>query len=173
MFVLNILLDVFVVIKLDYMSVLWFCRLSCDMRVLVHLRSRTLGNSANRLYNTLREQHSEAWMRRAIQYIGVCEQFLALRGQTPPPQMPPLPSPVWLLTVYSYDVLSRLDEYKARITSTFESILKMDSTKKASEVFHNVIFSYSCFNTTDAFVFSHYHFSSLSPGDEEARWCRL
>lgn len=86
------------------MSVLCFCRLSCDMRVLVQLRSRTLGNSANRLYNTLREQHSETWMRRAIQYLGVCEQFLALcsvRGQTPPPppQMPPLPSPVWLLTV--------------------------------------------------------------------------
>ncbi|XP_068424141.1 uncharacterized protein [Clinocottus analis] len=108
------------------------------MRVLVQLRSRTLGNSANQLFNTLREQHSEAWMRRGIRYLGICEQFLALcsaRGQTPPPlpPMPPLPSPVWLLTVYSYDVLSRLDEYKARITSTFGSILKMDSTKKVTK----------------------------------------
>ncbi|XP_037643953.1 uncharacterized protein LOC119498907 [Sebastes umbrosus] len=111
-------------------------RLSCDLRVVAQLRSRTLGNGANRLFNTLRENHSNAWMRRAIQYLGVCEQFLALcsvRGQfPPPPQMPPLPSPIWLLTVYSYDVLTRLDEYKARITSTFGSILKMDSTKKAS-----------------------------------------
>ncbi|KAM6906791.1 uncharacterized protein PEZ65_017941 [Lycodopsis pacificus] len=47
--------------------------------------------------------------------------------------MPPLPSPVWLLTVYGYDVLTRLDEYKARITSTFGSILKMDSTKKVTK----------------------------------------
>ncbi|KAI4799896.1 hypothetical protein KUCAC02_016435 [Chaenocephalus aceratus] len=47
--------------------------------------------------------------------------------------MPTLPSPIWLLTVYGYDVLTRLDEYKARITSTFRSILKMDSTKKVTK----------------------------------------
>ena len=48
--------------------------------------------------------------------------------------MPPVPTPVWLLTVYSYDVLSRLDEVKARVTSIFGSILKMDSTKKVMRV---------------------------------------
>ncbi|XP_070402869.1 uncharacterized protein [Nothobranchius furzeri] len=59
------------------------------------------------------------------------DPFFACCGQiAPPPQMPPVPSPVWLLTVYGYDVLMRLDEFKARITSTFGSILKMDSTKK-------------------------------------------
>ncbi|XP_056232399.1 uncharacterized protein LOC130169565 [Seriola aureovittata] len=109
-------------------------KLSCDLRVVQQLRSRTLGNSATRLYNTLREAHSDSWMRKAIEYLGVCEQFLALRGHvTPPPQMPPVPSPVWLLTVYGYDVLTRLEEYKARITSTFGSILKMDSTKKVTK----------------------------------------
>ncbi|XP_059181755.1 uncharacterized protein LOC131960533 [Centropristis striata] len=111
-------------------------RLSCDLRVVAQLRSRTLGNSAARLYNTLREAHSEAWMRRAIHYLGVCEQFLALcmvrRQFPPPPEMPPVPSPIWLLTIYSYDILMRLDEYKARIMSTFGSILKMDSTKKVT-----------------------------------------
>ena len=93
-----------------------------------------MGNSATRLYNTLWEQHSDSWMRRAIQYLGTCEQFLSSCAVTErfpaPPQMPPVPSPVWLLTVYGYDVLTRLDEYKSRITSTFGSILKMDSTKK-------------------------------------------
>ncbi|KAJ4946375.1 hypothetical protein JOQ06_024042 [Pogonophryne albipinna] len=44
--------------------------------------------------------------------------------------MPTLPSPIWLLAVYGYNELTRLDEYKARITCTFGSILKMDSTKK-------------------------------------------
>ena len=129
-----------VVISWYVMFGLCFCRLSCDQKVIVQLKSRTLGNSASRLYNTLREQHTDSWMRRAILYLGVCEQFLALcsvRGPfPPPPEMPPLPSTVWLLTVYGYDVLTRLDEYKARITSTFGSILKMDSTKKASQVHH-------------------------------------
>lgn len=114
-------------------------RLSCDQRVVLQLRSRSLGNSATQLVNTLWEAHSDAWMRRAIGYLGVCEQFLALGTMggrvppPPPPQMPPVPSPVWLLTVYGYDVLSRLDEYKARITSTLGSILKMDSTKKMTK----------------------------------------
>ncbi|XP_041710039.1 solute carrier organic anion transporter family member 1C1-like [Coregonus clupeaformis] len=44
-----------------------------------------------------------------------------------------VPSPVWLLTVYSMDVLSRLAEVKARVTSVFRSILKMDSTKKVTK----------------------------------------
>ncbi|XP_051800637.1 uncharacterized protein LOC127532673 [Acanthochromis polyacanthus] len=112
-------------------------RLSCDLRVVSQLKSRTLGNSATQLYNTLRETHTDSWMRRPIHYLGVCEQFLALgsvRGHFPPqPQMPPLPSPEWLLTVYGYDVLTRLEEYKARITSTFGSILKMDSTRKVTK----------------------------------------
>ncbi|XP_041836778.1 uncharacterized protein LOC121636980 [Melanotaenia boesemani] len=99
-----------------------------------YLECRQSEVSHSRLYNTLRELHSDSWMRRAIEDLGICEQFLALRGQfPPPPQMPPVPSPVWLLTVYSYDVLTRLDEYKARITSTFGSILKMDSTKKVTK----------------------------------------
>ncbi|KAI4795374.1 hypothetical protein KUCAC02_031454 [Chaenocephalus aceratus] len=105
-------------------------RLSCDQRVVTQLKSRTLGNSATQLCNTLREQHSDAWMRRAIQFLALC----SVRGQFPPPPiMPTLPSPSWLLTVYGYDIMTRLDEYKARITSTFGSILKMDSTKKVTK----------------------------------------
>ncbi|KAA8578498.1 hypothetical protein FQN60_007278 [Etheostoma spectabile] len=38
--------------------------------------------NASRLCNTLREAHSDAWMRRAIAYLGVCEQFLALCAVT-------------------------------------------------------------------------------------------
>ncbi|XP_061576197.1 uncharacterized protein LOC133442253 isoform X2 [Cololabis saira] len=75
-------------------------------------------------------------MRRAIQYLGVCEPFLSSAVTEPfpsPPQMAPVPSPVWLLTVYGYDILTRLEEYKGRITSTFGSILKMDSTKKVTK----------------------------------------
>ncbi|KAL3065983.1 hypothetical protein OYC64_016008 [Pagothenia borchgrevinki] len=54
--------------------------------------------------------------------------------------MPTLPSPIWLLTVYGYDIMTRLDEYKARITSTFGSILKMDSTKKVTKKLAGIAF---------------------------------
>eukprot|EP00063_Salmo_salar_P065245 XP_014040080.1 PREDICTED: uncharacterized protein LOC106593263 [Salmo salar] len=111
-------------------------KLSCDLRVVRMLRSRTLGNSASQTYSKLCESHSESWMRSCIRYLGECEQFLALgsgRQFTDPPEMPPVPSPVWLLTVYSHDVLSRLVELKSRVTSIFGSILKMDSTKKVTK----------------------------------------
>ncbi|CAM4571621.1 unnamed protein product [Leuciscus chuanchicus] len=112
-------------------------KLPCDIAVVVMLRERSLGNSATQLYKKLCESHSEAWMRRSIQYLGECQHFMTfgnIRPQFPPlPEMPKVPSPVWLLTVYSMDVLSRLDELKARVTSVFGSILKMDSTKKVTK----------------------------------------
>ncbi|MGH0120698.1 UNVERIFIED_CONTAM: hypothetical protein FKN15_031627 [Acipenser sinensis] len=112
-------------------------RLSCDMRVLRLMRERTLGNSATQLYNTLCEEHSEAWMQRSLQYLAEFEPFLAQGIVQPniiaPPPMLPVPRPRWLLRVYGYDVLSRLEEVKARVTSTFGSILKMNSTKKVTK----------------------------------------
>lgn len=102
------------------------------------LRECTLGNIVTQLYTKLCEGHSEAWMRRSKQYRGECKHFLAscaIRPQFPPlPEMPVVPSPVWLLTVYSMDVLLWLDKVKARVTSVFWSILKMDSKKMVTLV---------------------------------------
>ncbi|XP_076856704.1 uncharacterized protein LOC143510799 [Brachyhypopomus gauderio] len=47
--------------------------------------------------------------------------------------MVPVPTPKWLLTVYAQDVLSRLEETKARVTSIYGAVLKMDSTKKVTK----------------------------------------
>ncbi|XP_064857297.1 uncharacterized protein LOC135560118 isoform X2 [Oncorhynchus nerka] len=52
-----------------------------------------------------------------------------LKVVTPPPFLD-VPSAQWLLTVHGYDVLFQLEDFKARVTSIFGSILKMDSTKK-------------------------------------------
>ncbi|KAL1269402.1 hypothetical protein QQF64_031691 [Cirrhinus molitorella] len=51
----------------------------------------------------------------------------------PLPQMVPVPCPSWLLSVYAKDVLTRLPELKARVTSVYGTILKMDSTKKVTK----------------------------------------
>ncbi|XP_015252759.1 PREDICTED: uncharacterized protein LOC107099223 [Cyprinodon variegatus] len=110
-------------------------KLSCDLRVVGQLRSGPLGNSAKQLYNNLRELHSDSWMRRSLHYLGVCEQFFSsVSGAfAPPPPMPPVPSPACLLTVYGYDMVMRLEEYKALITSTFGTILKIYSSKEVSK----------------------------------------
>ena len=50
-----------------------------------------------------------------------------------PPQLATVPLFRWLMTVYCHDVLQRLDEVKATITSTFGYVLKMGSTKKVAK----------------------------------------
>ncbi len=106
------------------------------------MRERTLGNSVTQLYKKLMEQHSEAWTRRVLQYLTACEPFTRSSLVWPPvfagpPLLPALPKPKWLLAVYARDVLGRLHEVKAKITSVLGCVLKMDSTKK---VFFSALF---------------------------------
>ncbi len=106
------------------------------------MRERTLGNSVTQLYKKLMEQHSEAWTRRFLQYLTACEPFTRSSLVRPPvfagpPLLPALPKPKWLLAVYARDVLGRLHEVKAKITSVLGCVLKMDSTKK---VFFSALF---------------------------------
>ncbi|XP_049326002.1 uncharacterized protein LOC103025680 [Astyanax mexicanus] len=112
-------------------------RLSCDIKVVRLMRQRSLGNSVSMLYQQLREQHSEAWMTRTLQYLAECKKFqvpgAAVKHVADPPAMLPIPSPHWLLTVHAEDVRTRIGEMKARVTSIFGSILKMDSTKKVTK----------------------------------------
>ncbi|CAM4568770.1 unnamed protein product [Leuciscus chuanchicus] len=113
-------------------------RYSCDNRVVRMMRERTLGNSVTQLYKKLMEQHSEAWTQRVLQYLTACEPFTRSSLVQPPvfaepPLLPALPKPKWLLAVYARDVLGRLDEVKAKITSVFGCVLKMDSTKKVTK----------------------------------------
>lgn len=111
---------------------------ACDVRVIRMLRQRGLGNSATQLQKKLTEQHSEKWLARTIQYLNDCKYFreAANTGLLKPPRFeePPefyqLPTYKWFLTAYVQDILPRIDEIKASITSTFGSIIKMDSTKK-------------------------------------------
>ncbi|RXN21173.1 Epithelial-stromal interaction 1 [Labeo rohita] len=113
-------------------------RYSCDNRVLRMMRERTLGNSVTQLYKKLMEQHSEAWTQRVLQYLTACEPFTRSSLVQPPvfaepPLLPALPKPKWLLAVYARDVLGRLHEVKAKITSVLGCFLKMDSTKKVTK----------------------------------------
>lgn len=115
-------------------------RLSCDRAVIGLLKERTLGNSASRLRASLVEQHTREWMARSMSYLSVLRKLRA-PGVTPQavslPTMHPVPSVVWLTSVYVREALTRLDETKARVTSIFGDILKMDSTKKVSFIFHH------------------------------------
>lgn len=49
-----------------------------------------------------------------------------------PPQPEIIPSYKWVLAVYGWDILTRLEHIKASITSIYGRILKMDSTKKVT-----------------------------------------
>ncbi|XP_056328978.1 uncharacterized protein LOC130241304 isoform X1 [Danio aesculapii] len=113
-------------------------RLSCDKEVVRWMRGRSLGNSATSAYRSLCVRHREKWIAQTTHYLSVVGKFpdcttdpssLAARL----PQMVPVPCPAWLLSVYAKDVLTRLPELKARVTSIYGTILKMDSTKKVTK----------------------------------------
>ena len=102
------------------------------------LRERGLGNSPTRVLKQLRENHTEEWLHRVIRYTTECVDFLQRPGQLPmafpePPEPAVVPSCKWLLSVYSQDILTRLKDIKAKITSIYGNILKMDSTKKVKQ----------------------------------------
>ncbi|XP_056094648.1 uncharacterized protein LOC130073203 [Rhinichthys klamathensis goyatoka] len=113
-------------------------RFSCEMHVAKLMRERSIGNSVSMLYHKLCEQHSEEWMERSLQYLSVCDRFQGITTQpiSPLPPKPPVPTAKWLLSVHADDIpvsRSRYGELKARVTSVFGSILKMDSTKKVAK----------------------------------------
>lgn len=118
-------------------------RYSCDLRVVRLLRERTLGNSSTKLQKQILEQHSEVHIQKVLRFLQAREPFhiQAQRGmlsiktpERPFPQMAPVPKAPWFLAVYVQDVMTRLDELNAKITSTFGSILKLDSTKKVYSI---------------------------------------
>eukprot|EP00057_Strongylocentrotus_purpuratus_P014295 XP_011668769.1 PREDICTED: uncharacterized protein LOC105440394 [Strongylocentrotus purpuratus] len=111
---------------------------TCDLRVVRLLRMRGVGNSSHLLRRKLVEQHSEAWLHKTACYLTDCQTFhqASSRGLVnrptfeKPVEMPKLPTAAWLLTVFCSDILSRIEEVKASITSIFGRVLKLDSTKK-------------------------------------------
>ncbi|MCJ8733124.1 hypothetical protein PDJAM_G00219470 [Pangasius djambal] len=111
---------------------------ACDIHVIRLLRERTLGNSPTRLPRQLKEKHGEEWLHRLTRYMEECAVFADRPSFLPvafqePPQPIEVPTSKWLLTVYGKDIISRLDHIKASITSTFGTILKIDSTKKITK----------------------------------------
>lgn len=112
-------------------------RFACDIRVIRLLWERGLGISPTRVVNQFRENHTEECLHCVARYITECVDFLQRPGLLPMaflelPEPAVVPSVKWLLSVYSQDILTRLEDIKARITSTYGTILKMDSTKKVN-----------------------------------------
>jgi len=73
-------------------------------------------------------------MERSLRYLSVCDRFQGTTTQpiSPLPPMLPVQTAKWLLSVHAEDFRSLYGELKARVTSVFGSILKMDSTKKVT-----------------------------------------
>ena len=92
------------------------------------LRERGQGNSPTRVLKQLRENHTEEWLHRVTRFTTECADFLQRPELLPvtftkPPEPAVVPSCKWLLSVYSQEILTRLEDI-------IGTILKMDSTKK-------------------------------------------
>ncbi|KAK9966286.1 hypothetical protein ABG768_028068 [Culter alburnus] len=115
-------------------------KLACDLEVVSLMRQRGLGNSSSQIQRKLQERHAEVWLQKTVQYLTDCMGIASAVTSSlilpvtfePAPSMPSIPKHRWLMQVYAQDVLQRLDEIKASITSQYGRILKMDSTKKVA-----------------------------------------
>ncbi|XP_073714915.1 uncharacterized protein [Misgurnus anguillicaudatus] len=115
-------------------------KLACDFQVVCLMRQRGLGNSSSQIQRKLQERHAEVWLQKTVQYLTDCKGIASAVTSSlilpvtfePLPPMPSVPKHRWLMQVYAQDVLQRLDEIKAAITSQYGRILKMDSTKKVA-----------------------------------------
>ncbi|XP_071501526.1 uncharacterized protein [Diadema antillarum] len=111
---------------------------ACDMKIVTMLRDRSLGNGPFQMMRKVKEAHTTAWLGKTAIYQSAVKEFIAASEKglierprcEAPPAMPSLPTYQWLLSIYCNDVLERIDEVKAGITSTFGRVLKVDSTKK-------------------------------------------
>jgi hypothetical protein len=127
-------------IRLKFPVVLTY-KYACDQAVTSLLRSRTLGNSPGALQNSIRELHSEEWMRRYVSYLSDCKRHRTSSQQFQQPpveyerakELKDLPTAKWFLACYVRDVYNRLESLKAVTTSVLGSILKIDSTKKMTK----------------------------------------
>ena len=133
-------LDQLTMAQRSYFPALLTYQFSCDLKVVRLLRARTKGNSSTMVRNKVAEQHQEVYLQHSLQFLQAREPFHSAKSiatisapTVPIPDMPSIPKPAWFLSLYLRDVLGHLDKIKAKITSTFGTVLKMDSTKKITK----------------------------------------
>ena len=91
---------------------------------------RSLGNSSSSLHSYLVVEHTRAWMARSMRFMAIYRMFKMPPPPPPIPEMDPVPTSQWILSAFATESFSRLGEMRAKVTSIFGSVLKMDSTKK-------------------------------------------
>ncbi|XP_070539241.1 uncharacterized protein [Ptychodera flava] len=113
-------------------------RNACNNHVVRLLRQSGTGNSVSQVQRKIQELHSDAWQKKTVRYLADCQGFVDshVNGLTTkptfedPPIMAPIPTHHWFELIYCNDVIQRLDEIKASVTSVFGRVLKLHSTKK-------------------------------------------
>lgn len=100
-------------------------KLACDFKAVSLMRQQGLGNSSSQIQCKLQERHAEVWLQKTVQYLTDCKGIASAVTSSlilpvtfePAPSMPSVPKHWWLMQVYDQDVLQRLDEIRATITS--------------------------------------------------------
>ncbi|KAK5618929.1 hypothetical protein CRENBAI_007686 [Crenichthys baileyi] len=99
-------------------SWIWLTGYACDVRVIRLLQERDQGNSPTWILKQPKENHTEEWLQHVSRYTAECMGFLQGPGMLPvtfpdPPQLDVVLSCKRLLSVYSQDILARLEDIKA------------------------------------------------------------
>lgn len=111
-----------------------------DKNVVRLLRDRTEGNTMEKVWRQIQENHYEEYLHRKDLYTTLLTTVTqtgsivpALRHtfQAPPPPSE-VPSARLLRHAFLLEEANHVKDYRTQILSTFGTVLKMDSTKKVS-----------------------------------------
>ena len=108
------------------------------MKVIRLFRQWGLGYSSSSSDSKLEAHYFEEWYQKCIRYLSDAEGFITVAATglvapvnfLDPTKQLPVPRAKWPMQFDAQDVLQRLDVTKARITSLFGRVLKLDSSKK-------------------------------------------
>ena len=102
--------------------------------VLRQLHARRKGNTPTALMEILNENHTAKWTDHCFAYLTACKRhaakFITDMVYESPDPLSPLPEAAWLRSAYIKETSRRLEAMEDEMSSTFGSILKIDSTIK-------------------------------------------
>lgn len=114
-------------------------RRGVDKSVIRLLRDRTEGNTMIKVWRQVQENHVEDYHRKDLYTTllmtlvkpGAIVSAFRHQFEAPPPQRE-MPSAHLLRHAFLLAEAENVQDYRSQILSTFGTVLKMDSTKKAS-----------------------------------------
>jgi hypothetical protein len=139
-------------LRLQFPALLTY-QYAVDMKVVLFMRSRTLGNSPAALRQEILQQHFSRHQALELGYLQDLERYSSVHhldetDLPPPTPLHKIPTSQYFQSVHTRDVWANREGLLEQLTSVTGSILKMDSTKSITKKLQGVEAGAACWATS-------------------------